>query len=205
MKCLIVGIAGGSGSGKTTVAKNIMKALPDDSAVLIEFDSYYKDRSDLSFEERRRLNYDHPDSLETELLREHLKRLKQGLPIEKPVYDFVTHSRKKETVTVNPAPIIIVEGILLFAIPELREMFDIKIFVDTDSDIRLIRRIQRDIEERGRSLESVIEQYYSTVRPMHLEFVEPSKRWADIIIPEGGYNPIALELIIERLKRFLEK
>lgn len=203
-KRIIVGLAGGSGSGKTTVARNIMSAFTSESAVLLEHDSYYRDRSDLTLEERKKLNYDHPDALESELLIEHLSRLRMGLPIEKPIYDFVTHSRLATTNKVESAPIIIVDGILIFVDSKLRKMFDIRIFVDTDSDIRLMRRIHRDINERGRSLNDIIDQYCSTVRPMHLEFVEPSKRWADVIIPEGGHNAIALDLIIERLKRFLE-
>jgi uridine kinase len=201
---LVVGIAGGSGSGKTTIARSIVRALPAGSAVLLEHDGYYRDNSDLPLEERAKVNYDHPESLETDLLIEHIRSLRQGLAVEKPIYDYVTHSRSKESVHVDPVPVVIVEGILIFTRRDLCDAFDIKIFVDTDADMRVLRRLQRDIEERGRSLDSIIRQYYATVRPMHLEFVEPSKRWADVIIPEGGHNAIALDLIIEKLRRFLE-
>ncbi len=201
---LVVGIAGGTGSGKTTVARNIVRALPSGSAVLLEHDGYYRDLSHLSLEERAKVNFDHPESLETDLLREHIKSLRDGASIKKPVYDYVTHSRSSETVHVDPVSVVIVEGILIFTHKDLRESFDIKIFVDTDADMRVMRRLERDMRERGRSLESIIRQYYSTVRPMHLEFVEPSKRWADVIIPEGGHNAIALDLVIEKLRRFID-
>jgi len=201
---LVVGIAGGTGSGKTTVARNIVRALPRGSAVLLEHDGYYKDLRHLELEERARVNFDHPESLETELLNEHIRALRAGEAVEKPVYDYVTHSRSTETVHVDPVPVVIVEGILIFTHKALRDAFDIKIFVDTDADMRVLRRLQRDMEERGRTLEAIIRQYYATVRPMHLEFVEPSKRWSDIIIPEGGHNEIALDLVIEKLRRFIE-
>lgn len=201
---LVVGIAGGTGSGKTTVARNIVRGLPQGSSVLLEHDGYYRDFSHLSLEERAKINFDHPDSLETELLLEHLARLRAGEPVEKPIYDYVTHSRSSESVRVEPVPVVVVEGILIFTAAELREAFDIRIFVDTDADIRVLRRLARDTQERGRSIESVIGQYYATVRPMHLKFVEPSKRWAHVIIPEGGHNAIALDLVIERLRRFLD-
>lgn len=200
---LILGIAGGSGSGKTTVAENVARALPESQVAILEHDAYYRDRTDLTYEERCELNYDHPDSLETELLVEHLKALKRGEPIDVPIYDFKTHTRKAESRRVTPRPVVIVEGILVFVDPRLRELLEIKIFVDTDADIRAFRRIRRDIEKRGRSFSSVREQYYRTVRPMHLEFVEPSKRWANIIIPEGGDNRVAIDLVIGKLGHVL--
>jgi uridine kinase len=202
---LVVGIAGGSGSGKTTVARNIVRGLPQGSCVLLEHDGYYRDFSHLSLEERAAINFDHPQSLETELLMDHIERLRRGESVPKPIYDYATHSRSKESVCLEPVPVVVVEGILIFTDADLRNAFDIKVFVDTDSDVRVLRRLQRDIAERGRTLESVIQQYYATVRPMHLKFVEPSKRWADIIIPEGGHNPIALDLVIEKLRRFVEE
>lgn len=200
---LILGIAGGSGSGKTTIAKNIADSLPADDVAILEHDAYYRDRSELSFEERCEVNYDHPDSLETELLIEHLRSLRQGQAIDTPIYDFKTHTRSPESRLVKPMPVLIVEGILVFVDPQLRELLDIKIFVDTDSDIRAFRRIRRDLEQRGRSFSSVRDQYYSSVRPMHLEFVEPSKRWADVIIPEGGDNRVAVDLVIVKLAQVL--
>jgi len=204
MRPLIIGIAGGTGSGKTTVARNLEAGLPPGTVTVIDHDSYYKDRSDLPFEERCQLNYDHPDSLETDLLVEHLTRLKRGEAVEIPIYDFTTHTRRPETRHVEPTPVIIVEGILVLQNSALRSKLDIKIFVDTDADIRVFRRIRRDIEQRGRSFESVRDQYYSTVRPMHLAFVEPSRRWADLIIPEGGENRVALDLLIGKLKNVLD-
>jgi uridine kinase len=197
-----VGIAGGTGSGKTTLARKIREGLGE-ASTLIQFDWYYRDLSHLPQKEREEVNFDHPSSLESELLVEHLKTLKQGLPIDVPLYDFKTHSRvQNETMHIDPVPVIVVEGILLFCFEPLRQMLDIKIFVDTDADIRVFRRIRRDMRERGRDFNSIRKQYYKTVRPMHLEFVEPSKRYADVIIPEGGDNLIALDLIIERLKQF---
>lgn len=200
---VIVGIAGGTGSGKTTLAEKIQQGVGERS-VLIQHDWYYRNLADFSEEERARVNFDHPHSLDNELLCDHLAMLKESRGIAAPQYDFTTHSRAAETLTIEPRPIIVVEGILLFAIPQLRDMFDIKLYVDTDADIRVFRRIRRDIRQRGRDFESIRQQYYDTVRPMHLEFVEPSKRWADLIIPEGGNNHIALNVIIERLKRFLD-
>jgi uridine kinase len=200
---LVVGIAGGTGSGKTTVARNILRAMPKGKAVLLEHDGYYTDLSDLPLEERAAVNFDHPESLESDLLLDHIRALREGRAVEKPVYDFVHHCRSTDCVLVEPVPVIIVEGILIFTHKALRDSFDIKIFVDTDADMRVLRRLQRDMAERGRSLESIIRQYYSTVRPMHLEFVEPSKRWADVIIPGGGHNEIALDLVTEKLRRFL--
>ena len=202
-KPLMIGIAGGTGSGKSTVARNIAKQIPGEILSVIDHDSYYRDRSDLTYEERCKLNFDHPDSLETELLVQHLAGLKAGKTVQIPVYDFKTHSRLSETRSVSPTRIIVVEGILTFVEPALREQFDVKIFVDTDSDIRAFRRIRRDIEERGRTFQSIREQYYSAVRPMHLQFVEPSKRWADIIFPEGGENHVALEMVVGHLKHVL--
>lgn len=197
----IVGIAGGTGSGKTTLARKIREGLGEASN-LIQFDWYYRDLSYLPLKDREEVNFDHPSSLESELLVEHLKKLKNGEAVDVPMYDFKTHFRTSETVHIEPLPVIVVEGILLFCFEPLREMLDIKIFVDTDSDIRAFRRIRRDMRERGRTFDSIRKQYYKTVRPMHLEFVEPSKRYADVIIPEGGSNLIALDLIIERLKQF---
>ena len=202
---LIIGVAGGTGSGKTTVARVILERVGEEHIAYLPHDAYYKDNSHLPPAERAKINYDHPDSLETTLLIEHLKRLRDGFPIERPVYDFTTHSRTAETVTVQPHPIIMVEGILIFAEPELRKLFDVKIFVDTDADIRFIRRLVRDIEERGRTMTSVVEQYLKTVRPMHLEFVEPSKRYADVIIPEGGLNSVAMDMVVARIESLLRE
>lgn len=203
MNPLVIGVAGGTGSGKSTVAAKIVEGLPAESVVVLDHDSYYRDRSGISREMAEQLNYDHPDSLETNLLIEHLARLKDGYPIDMPQYDFKTHSRLKTRRRVEPAPVVIVEGILLFVEPDLRALLDIKLFVDTDADIRILRRIRRDLEHRGRSFQSIREQYYKTVRPMHLQFVEPSKRWADLIIPEGGENRVALDLVIGRLRHYL--
>jgi uridine kinase len=200
---LVVGIAGGTGSGKTTVSKTIAAALPASAVATLEFDAYYRDRPDLPPEARALLNFDHPDALEIELLVEHLRALKGGSPVDVPRYDFKTHRREAEARPLAPAPVVIVEGILVFVDARVRELLDMKIFVDTDADIRVFRRIRRDMEHRGRSFESVREQYYKTVRPMHLQFVEPSKRWADLIIPEGGNNRVALDLIIAKLKSVL--
>jgi len=198
---LVIGIAGGTGSGKTTVAHKLAREIPSDRCVAIDHDMYYRDQSALSPEERALVNYDHPSSLESSLLAEHLRALRAGETVEIPIYDFVTHTRRVETRRVGPAPVVIVEGILVFVEAAVREQLDIKIFVDTDADIRLMRRIRRDLEQRGRSFQSVRDQYYATVRPMHLEFVEPSKRWADLILPEGGDNRVALELLLGRLGR----
>jgi uridine kinase len=203
MRPLVIGIAGGTGSGKSTVARNLAAGLPAGVLSLLDHDSYYRDRKDLPFAERAQLNYDHPDSLETELLVEHLGRLRSGEAVEVPIYDFTTHTRRIETRRIEPTPVIVVEGILVLQNSALRSKLDIKIFVDTDADIRVFRRIRRDLEQRARSFDSVRDQYYSTVRPMHLTFVEPSRRWADLIIPEGGENRIALDLIIGKLKNVL--
>jgi len=203
MTSLVVGIAGGTGSGKTTVARTITAALPVESVAMIEYDAYYRDRPDLTPDERSQQNFDHPDALDSDLLVEHLSALKAGERVEIPIYDFKTHRRRTESRPIEPAPVIIVEGILVFVDPRIRERLDMKIFVDTDSDIRAFRRIRRDMEHRGRTFDSIREQYYRTVRPMHLQFVEPSKRWADLIIPEGGNNRVALDLIIAKLKSVL--
>ena len=204
-KCYIVGIAGGTGSGKTTVTDNIVAGIGHDHVVIIDHDSYYRDLSEFGGLSPDHVNYDHPSSLETEMLIEHINRLKDNLPIHKPLYDFTTHHRKKETLYIEPKTIIIVDGILIYTEEKLRELFDLKIFVDTDADERIIRRIKRDLLERGRSLESIIDQYLNTVKPMHLQFVEPSKRWADIIIPQGGNNKIAVDTMISKIKSMINK
>jgi uridine kinase len=200
---LVIGIAGGTGSGKTTVARKVASGLPTGAVATLEHDSYYKDRSEVPFSERASLNYDHPDSLDNELLVEHLTSLRAGRAIEVPVYDFKTHSRLKVTRHLDPAPLIILEGILVFVDEQIRVQLDMKIFVDTDADIRIMRRIRRDIEDRGRDFGSIREQYYRTVRPMHLQFVEPSKRWADVIIPEGGENYVAMDMVVGKLLHVL--
>ena len=200
MVVLTIGIAGGSGSGKSTIARNIAEAIPNQAVTILEHDSYYRDRVDLSFDERCQLNFDHPDALETELLIEHLAALRRSEPADVPAYDFKHHRRKAEHRRLVPTPVVIVEGILVLVDPRLREMLDVKVFVDTDADIRVFRRIRRDIEQRGRTFAAVREQYYRSVRPMHLQFVEPSKRWADLIIPEGGDNRVALDLIVSKLR-----
>jgi len=200
---LVIGIAGGTGSGKTTIANYLLESVGPEQIAFLPHDAYYRDLSDRTQEERAQVNFDHPSSLETELLIEHIHQLKRGKSIELPSYDFKTHTRNKATLTLQPRPITLIEGILIFAEPELRKLFDIKIYVDTDADIRFIRRLQRDIIERGRTTQSVINQYLETVRPMHLEFVEPSKRYASLIIPEGGYNQVALDMIVARIESML--
>jgi len=200
---VVIGIAGGTGSGKTTVADVILGRVGADKLVFIPHDAYYKDLADLPRTQRDLLNFDHPDSLETTLLVGHLHDLRLWQPVEIPIYDFTTHSRTDKRLRILPQPIILVEGILAFAEPALRELFDVKIFVDTPPDIRFIRRLQRDISERGRTLDSVIRQYETTVRPMHLEFVEPSKRYADVIIPEGGLNTVAMDMVVTRIEALL--
>jgi len=200
---LVIGIAGGSGSGKTTVAQEILQRVGPDRIAYIQHDSYYKDLTGLPPTQRAEVNFDHPNSLETELLIGHVEQLKHGHTIEVPIYDFSTHSRTEKSFTVNPRGVIIVEGILIFVEAALRTLFDVKLFVDTDADVRLIRRLQRDITERGRTVETVIKQYQATVRPMHLEFVEPSKRYADVIIPEGGFNTAALDMVVARIESLL--
>jgi len=200
---LVIGIAGGSGSGKTTVAQAILQRVGPDRISFLQHDAYYKDLSGLPLAQRIEVNFDHPNSLDSELLTQHIRDLRDGRPIEVPVYDFSHHSRTTKTYTVQARGVILVEGILIFAEPYLRDLFDVKIYVDTDSDLRFIRRLQRDITERGRTTESVIKQYLNTVRPMHLEFVEPSKRYADIIIPEGGFNTAALDMVVARIETML--
>lgn len=200
---IIIGVAGGTGSGKTTVSRAILERVGAERIAFLEHDSYYRDLSHLSLEERVQVNFDHPESLDNDLLIEHLDALCNGHSIEVPIYDFTRHNRKDEVRVVGPQPVVLVEGILIFADRLLRERMDIKIYVDTDADLRFIRRIQRDIRERGRSMEAVVEQYLGTVRPMHLEFVEPSKRYADIIIPRGGLNSIAIDMLVARIEGML--
>lgn len=202
---IIIGIAGGTGSGKTTVANVILDAVGRDRIAYLPHDAYYRDLTDLPPAQKAEVNFDHPNSLETELMIEHVKELKSGHSVDIPIYDFSTHSRTEETIRVEPQRVIIVEGILIFAEPDLRKLFDVKLFVDADPDIRFIRRLERDIAERGRTMEMVINQYLSTVRPMHLEFVDPSKRYADVIIPEGGLNQVAMDMVIARIESLLIK
>ena len=196
----MIGVAGGSGSGKTTVVRKIFDAIDDARVTVIEHDRYYRDRNDLRLEERAALNYDHPDSLETDLMVRHVKELRAGRSVEVPVYDFARHARKDETETIHARQALIVEGILIYTDPALRKLMDVKVYVDTDDDTRFIRRLRRDISERGRTVESVIEQYMSTVKPMHLEFVEPSKRYADIIVPLGGHNLVAIDMLLTLIR-----
>jgi uridine kinase len=205
MKSITIGVAGGSGSGKTTVALSILEKVGFDRIAYLSHDSYYRDSSDLPLEERQKLNFDHPDSLENELLIEHIKKLQSGEAVNVPIYDFKTHSRTQEKRHVEPQQVIMVDGILIFSDKRLRDLMDVKIYVDIDADMRFIRRLNRDIKERGRNVDSVINQYLNTVRPMHLEFVEPTKRYADVIIPEGGFNEVAIEMIATRLKVLLDK
>ena len=202
---LVIGIAGGSGSGKTTVAQVILQRVGPDRISFLQHDAYYKDLSGLPPAQRAEVNFDHPNSLDNDLLVNHIQQLIHNEPVEVPVYDFATHSRTHQKFTVQPRGVILVEGILIFTEPTLRELFDVKIFVDTDSDLRFIRRLQRDIAERGRTTETVIKQYLSTVRPMHLDFVEPSKRYADVIIPEGGFNTAALDMVVARIEAMLQE
>lgn len=201
---LIIGIAGGTGSGKTTVVRKIMERLPQGEVVILPQDSYYRDSSHLPLEERLEINFDHPDSIEFELLVRHLKELKKGKTIEQPIYSYLTCTRSSETISIKPSLVIIVEGILVLTNPELRKMIDLKVFVDTDADDRLIRVINRDIIERGRSVNKVIERYECTVKPMHLQFIEPSKRFADIIIPQGGNNHIAIDILTKYIENNLK-
>ena len=200
MSSFVIGVAGGSGSGKTTVVRRIVDSLGLEHVTLLQHDRYYRDRNDLRLEERAALNYDHPNSLETDLLVRHVQQLKGGKSVDVPQYDFTRHARLSETETFQPRRALIVEGILVFTDAALRDLMDLKVFVDTDSDTRFIRRLQRDVAERGRTMESVIDQYLSTVRPMHLEFVEPSKRYADVIIPLGGHNTVAVDLLLTMLR-----
>ncbi len=202
---LVIGIAGGTGSGKTTIANYILETVGPEKIAFLPHDAYYRDLSALSQGKRAQVNFDHPSSLDTELLIEHVQNLRNQETIQLPSYDFKTHTRIQATIPIKPQPIILIEGILIFAEPELRKLFDLKIYVDTDADIRFIRRLKRDIDERGRTTQSVINQYLDTVRPMHLEFVEPSKRYASVIIPEGGYNHVALDLIVARIESMLQE
>jgi uridine kinase len=202
---IVIGIAGGTGSGKTTVASVILDRVGAERITFLPHDAYYLDLADLPLPQRATVNFDHPESLETDLLIAHLQQLKRWQPVEVPVYDFTSHERTDRTTRVDPHPVILVEGILVFAEPQLRELFDVKLFVDTPADVRFIRRLQRDIQERGRSMESVIQQYENTVRPMHEEFVETSKRFADVIIPEGGFNAAAMDMVVARVTALLDK
>lgn len=200
---LVIGIAGGTGSGKTTVANELLIRVGQKNVSYLPHDAYYKDLGDLPENQRKSVNFDHPDSLDSNLMVNHIEALRTGNSIELPVYDFSSHTRTKNTILIQSNPIILVEGILIFTESKLRDLFDVKLFVDTDPDIRLVRRIRRDITERGRSIDSVLNQYENTVRPMHLEFVEPSKRYADVIIPEGGYNQVALDMVVARIESLL--
>ncbi|MEL7647244.1 MAG: uridine kinase [Sedimentibacter sp.] len=204
-KPIFIGICGGSGSGKTTIVNKIYSAVPEKSIAILEHDSYYKDQSSMSYEQRCRTNYDHPFAFDTDLFVEHIKELKEGKTINKPIYDYGIHNRKQETIDVDPKEIIIVEGLLVFYEERIRDLLDIKIYVDTDADIRILRRIIRDINERSRSLESVINQYMDTVRPAHEQFIEPSKKYADIIVTEGGNNLVAIDLMVTKIKSLLNK
>ena len=204
MRPVLIGVAGGSGSGKTTVVREIIRSLGPDQVAVIHHDSYYRDLAHLPLQERLGINYDHPDALETELLVQHLLQLRAGEPVQVPVYDFTAHARSTELQRADPRKVVIVDGLFVLFDRDLRELMDIKLYVDTDSDLRFIRRLTRDVRERGRSADSVIEQYVATVRPMHLEFVEPSKRYADVILPEGGFNRVALDMITTKIRAVLE-
>lgn len=204
MKVTVIGVAGGSGSGKSTLVSKLQEAFLGEDVTMLCHDFYYKEHSELTYEERTRLNYDHPQAFDTEMLVEHIKSLKNNLPIEHPVYSFVNHNRTSETVTVMPSKVVIVDGILIFENKELRDLMDIKVYVDTDADVRLARRVLRDVKDRGRSMESVIEQYITTVKPMHEEFVEPSKKYADVIIPEGGFNSVAVRMLIQNIRSLID-
>jgi uridine kinase len=205
LKPLIIGIAGGSGSGKSTVATKVAEFLTTSSVAFIDMDAYYKNFPELSLEQRRKLNWDHPDAFDYDLLCAHLESLSERNPIDKPEYDFVTHLRRPQPTQVQPADVIVIDGILLFVDERVRDLCDVKVFVDADADIRLIRRIERDTHDRGRPLDEIIEQYLSTVQPMHLQFVEPSKRYADVIVPRGGHNAVAIEMIVAKIQRRLQR
>ena len=202
---MIIGICGGTGSGKTTIARAIVDAVGVEKVLLVEQDSYYRNLADMPLDERHQANFDHPDSLDSDMLVNHIRRLKQGLQVEMPLYDFKTHTRSNRIETIEPRPVVIVEGILIFAEPRVLDLLDVRVYVDTPDDVRFIRRLQRDISERGRTVESVIGQYYRTVRPMHFEFVEPSKRHADIIIPEGGQKGVSVDLLCGLVREKLNK
>ena len=201
---IVIGIAGGTGSGKSTMIQKIKEEF-NDNITILSHDFYYRRHDQLTYEERTQLNYDHPDAIETDLMIEHVRQLRQWKPVRRPVYDFTIHNRVDETVEVHPAKVVVVEGILIFENKELRDLCDIKVFIDTDADVRILRRILRDVSERGRTLDSVITQYLTTVKPMHEQFVEPSKKYADIIVPEGGYNRVALEMLNERIHSLLKQ
>ena len=205
MQVTVIGVAGGTGSGKSTLVKRLQEAFRNEDVATLCHDYYYKAHPELSYQERTQLNYDHPKSFDTDMLVEHIRALKNNQTIERPVYSFVEHNRTDEKVTVTPSKVIIIDGILIFENKELRELMDIKVFVDTDADIRLARRILRDVRDRGRTMESVITQYTNTVKPMHEEFVEPSKRYADVIIPEGGFNSVAVQMLIQNIRSIVEK
>lgn len=196
----VIGVAGGTGSGKSTLVRRLQEAFAEDEVVTLCHDYYYKGYKNLTYEERTKLNYDHPQSFDTEMMVEHIRTLKDGVPIERPVYSFVEHNRLEETVRVMPSKVLIIDGILIFENKQLRDLMDMKVYVDTDADLRLARRLLRDVRERGRTMESVVEQYINTVKPMHEEFVEPSKKYADVIIPEGGFNSVAVYMLIENIK-----
>lgn len=204
MEVTVIGVAGGTGSGKSTLVKRLQDAFKNDDVATLCHDYYYKAHPELSYEERTKLNYDHPQAFDTDMMVEHIRALKNNVPIERPVYSFVEHNRTSETVAVKPSKVIIIDGILIFENKELRDLMDIKVYVDTDADIRLARRILRDVRDRGRSMESVITQYTSTVKPMHEEFVEPSKRYADVIIPEGGFNSVAVSMLIKNIRSIVD-
>lgn len=203
MDTILIGIAGGTGSGKTTLANKLVDSFGGDEVSILRHDNYYRRHDEMEYEERTKLNYDHPDAFDRELLCEHISALKAGRSIQMPVYDYAVHNRSDKTIEVKPAPVIVLEGILIFAESALCDLMDIKVFVDTDADVRILRRIVRDVKHRGRSLDSVISQYLTTVKPMHEQFVEPSKRRADIIIPEGGENQVALDMLIQRVRKHL--
>ena len=205
MEVTVIGVAGGTGSGKSTLVKRLQEAFCNDDVATLCHDYYYKAHPELTYEERTKLNYDHPQAFDTDMLVEHIKALKNNTPINRPVYSFVEHNRTDESVPVKPSKVIIIDGILIFENKELRDLMDIKVFVDTDADLRLARRILRDVRERGRSMESVINQYTNTVKPMHEEFVEPSKKYADVIIPEGGFNSVAVQMLIQNIRSRVEK
>ena len=205
MKVTVIGVAGGSGSGKSTLVKKLQEAFGAEDVSTLCHDYYYKEHSDMTYEQRTQLNYDHPQAFDTDMMVEHIKALKQGKAVERPVYSFVEHNRTWEKVLVKPSKVIIIDGILIFENRELRDLKDVKVYVDTDADVRLARRILRDVCNRGRSMESVIEQYLSTVKPMHEKFVEPSKRYADVIIPEGGFNSVAVEMLIQNIRSLINR
>ena len=203
MKTIVIGVAGGTGSGKTTVSHRILEQVGAENVAYVQHDSYYRDRSHLSPEERALVNFDHPDALETALFAEHVRSLIAGAIVQIPMYDFRTHTRRSRTMQLVPRPVVLLEGILILADKDLRDLMDIRVFVDTDADTRFIRRLRRDIEERGRTMDSVIRQYEATVKPMHLEFVEPSKRYADVIIPEGGFNEVGVDMLVTKIRSLI--